>query len=120
MAAWTAILALSGFLYDGSNESLIVRPRVRQSRVTSIWSMGSGWGTFTDERQAAQERLALRVGYGNLPLRVIGIAGSGAKAAVTLNGSRVAHKADGKRGSIRITMAQSVELKEGDELVIVA
>jgi uncharacterized protein (DUF608 family) len=48
MAAWSPVLALSGFIYDAHAQSLRVTPRHRPAGVfRSFWSTGTGWGTFT-------------------------------------------------------------------------
>jgi hypothetical protein len=48
MAAWSPVLALSGFIYDAPAQSLRVTPRYRPAGVfRSFWSTGAGWGTFT-------------------------------------------------------------------------
>ncbi len=63
MAAWTGVLALSGFHYDAPRRALRVTPRLDQP-FQCIWSTASAWGTF---RQGAS--FALEIEHGAIGLR---------------------------------------------------
>ena len=45
MAAWSSIIALSGFRYDAGK--LSINPPSKLAEFRSFWSTGTGWGTFT-------------------------------------------------------------------------
>jgi uncharacterized protein (DUF608 family) len=47
MAAWTPIVALSGFDYHAPAARLTVQPLRPGARFKCFWSAASGWGTFT-------------------------------------------------------------------------
>ncbi len=47
MAAWSGILALSGFSYDAAAQRLAVKPRRRLALFRTFWSTASGWGWST-------------------------------------------------------------------------
>ena len=44
MAAWSGILALSGFRYDGRTGGILLRPRVNMPNFRCFWSSGNGMG----------------------------------------------------------------------------
>ena len=64
MAAWTVVLALSGFRYHGPDRRVVARPRLPLAGFTCFWSSGTGWGTFTFG--AAAPTFRLRVIEGTL------------------------------------------------------
>ncbi len=47
MAAWTPLIALSGFDYFAPAARLSVQPLRPGARFKCFWSAASGWGTFT-------------------------------------------------------------------------
>jgi non-lysosomal glucosylceramidase len=66
MAAWTPVLALSGFLYDAPKQHLTLNPRAAASPFRSFWSTPSGWGTFD-----LSDTLTIRAEEGELILRSV-------------------------------------------------
>ena len=44
MAAWSAVVALSGFSYDGATASVVAAPRFAGNTFQCFWSTGTGWG----------------------------------------------------------------------------
>jgi non-lysosomal glucosylceramidase len=69
MAAWSAILALSGFSYDAPKAKLDIAPRLRRSPFRSFWSTASGWGTFEAGTKLTITALAGRLDIKELTLR---------------------------------------------------
>ena len=47
MSAWSGVLALSGFRYDGRTAAIEALPRVNAGNFRCFWSAGTGWGTFS-------------------------------------------------------------------------
>jgi non-lysosomal glucosylceramidase len=66
MAAWSGIVALSGFRYNAGH--LTIDPPGKLPEFHSFWSTGTGWGTFT-KRGGKTE---LRVLAGHLPIERAG------------------------------------------------
>ncbi len=62
MAAWSAVVALSGFRYNAGK--LSIQPNTKLTDFRSFWSTGTGWGTFT-KRVTKTE---VHVLYGHLPV----------------------------------------------------
>lgn len=67
MAAWSGLLALSGFDYFAPEGRLAVKPRVAAAAVRSFWSTGTGWGSFEWKAGA----LTVKVQEGRLALRQV-------------------------------------------------
>jgi len=62
MAAWSGIVALSGFHYNAGN--LSIQPKTKLAEFRSFWATGTGWGVFT-KRAGKTE---IRVHSGHLPI----------------------------------------------------
>ena len=122
MAAWSGVVALSGFRYDGARKSVFADPRVRAGNFKSFWSTGTGWGTFSQTGSAQGRRFTLSVLYGNLPCQSVELAQAspaGVKSSAMLGGRQLQHQVtiEGKR--TRLVLAEPVRIEEGDWLVIV-
>jgi uncharacterized protein (DUF608 family) len=115
MSAWSVLLALSGFRYDGRSGAVSALPRLTASPFRCFWSTGTGWGTFSVTRGAAGASLSLRVLFGELPCRSCEIEGAGPKTSASLNGKPLAHKAE-RSGARSVFRFADVKLTEGNEL----
>jgi len=47
MAAWAALVALSGFYYSAVSRALVLAPRWEAEAFRCLWSVPSGWGEVT-------------------------------------------------------------------------
>jgi hypothetical protein len=115
MSAWSAVLALSGFDYDGVQQSVRATPRVRAPKFASFWATGTGWGIFRQEGRT----LSLEVLSGELTCRTVSYVaplGAGA-AAAHVNGRAVKH-AFRMRNRDRTFVFDGLTLQEGDRLVL--
>jgi uncharacterized protein (DUF608 family) len=73
MAAWAAVLALSGFHYSGVEK----RMEFAAKEGRFFWSTGYAWGTCQIRRQGSGYHLKLDVSGGSLGLRRLALAGAG-------------------------------------------
>ena len=71
MAAWSGVLALSGFQYRGAERHLTVIPRIKNAQFRSFWSAGTGWGVFSLRSEPAGRALTLEVLEGFLQVRTL-------------------------------------------------
>ncbi len=76
MAAWTTVLALSGFAYDAPSGKLQVAPRLRRAQFRSFWSTATGWGTFE-----LGQKFTLKVEAGRLEIQSLSLRGKAVKLA---------------------------------------
>jgi non-lysosomal glucosylceramidase len=65
MAAWSGLLALSGFRYHAGTEAVTVLPGTSAAEFRCFWSTAAGWGTFTQ----TASRLTVAVDHGTLACR---------------------------------------------------
>lgn len=81
MAAWGALVALTGFGYDGVSGELRFAPaEVAGGPVTWFWASGDAWGTVTQQaaRPGGGVDVAVAVHGGRLRLRALTLSGAGA------------------------------------------
>jgi non-lysosomal glucosylceramidase len=114
MAAWSGVLALSGFRYDGAMKEVEALPRWKAPAFQSIWMTATGWGMF----QQSAGKTTLHVLSGRLPLRSA-IVPNGA-ASATLDGQKVPVKVTPVKGQSRLEFVEDILVAEGSSLVFQA
>jgi non-lysosomal glucosylceramidase len=124
MAAWSGLVMLSGFRYEGPKRSISVEPLYRPGGMKSFWSTASAWGVFAHSRGAggAGTRLAVEVKYGKLTLSSVELGAAGAghgQARVSLGGSPVHCETVRANARARVLFAEPIQVAEGGELVVV-
>jgi hypothetical protein len=118
MAAWSGLLALSGFRYDGPQSALTVLPVASGRTFRCFWSTARGWGLFSREQTAAGTILRIRVDNGKLASKEITLRATGASTRATLAGRAVPHTSGASKGLRTFRFESPVSLKEGEELVL--
>jgi non-lysosomal glucosylceramidase len=119
MAAWSAVLALSGFRYHGGERHVDALPRLPVANFRCFWSTATGWGTFA--YGATGSPLTIRVLHGTLPCRsVTAMTGSHAAApiSVRVNGQGAASERAPQGRATRVTLKEELVLRPGLDLVI--
>jgi non-lysosomal glucosylceramidase len=119
MAAWSGVLALSGFRYQGARRHVVVAPKIQASNFSSFWSTATGWGTYAQVAQNGGVRFRLSVAFGRLPCRSVELAqvtASGAESSAKVAGRPLAHDCQRKPGSSTFVFANPVEIAEGEQL----
>jgi uncharacterized protein (DUF608 family) len=118
MAAWSGLLALSGFRYHGTRKAVSVFPRSRVIPFRCFWSTSGAWGTFTQ----AGAQLTLKVTAGSLHLHsaeVLATAG-GTHTSVKLNGRECRHEVRRRGTTAMLTFAEEIAVGESGVLVLSA
>jgi uncharacterized protein (DUF608 family) len=97
MASWSALLALSGFRYNGPNAAVTAGAAARSGpgEFRCFWSSGTGWGTFARAVDESRARFRLRVIEGRLPVRSCNFQAGGNSTTARLNGREVPHELRG-------------------------
>lgn len=115
MAAWSAVLSLSGFQYDAAQAAVIAVPRIESSDFQCFWSTANGWGTFRLRKQAATAVLTIRVLAGMLSLRSTEIMASGTKADVRTGNQTVAASVDRREDRAVVALSETIQIAIGQE-----
>ena len=82
MSAWSGVLALSGFRYDGGQQAVEIHAPAGHR---CFWATGTGWGTF----QVTAAGAAIRVEHGTLTVRRCTVNGKASEPAKTLKEGEV-------------------------------
>jgi hypothetical protein len=75
MASWAAVLALTGFEYDGVTARLTFAPATKPA--VQFWSNGGAWGTFRQEPERDTISCHLTVREGRVKLQTFTLTGFG-------------------------------------------
>lgn len=75
MASWAAVLALTGFEYDGVTARLTFAPATKPA--VQFWSNGGAWGTFRQEPERDTISCHLAVREGRVKLQTFTLTGFG-------------------------------------------
>jgi uncharacterized protein (DUF608 family) len=119
MAAWSAVLAVSGFRYHGGERHVEALPRLPLASFRCFWSTGTGWGTFA--YGASGSPLTIRVLHGTLPCRSVTAMTRGRAAAPTsvrINGQAAESERAPQGRATRITLKEELVLRPGLDLVV--
>ncbi|MFW6277753.1 MAG: GH116 family glycosyl hydrolase, partial [Prolixibacteraceae bacterium] len=69
LSAWSVLLALSGYEYDGVNKKMTFAPKINASDFRSFWSTGSAWGEISINNKEAK----IEVIHGTLSLKKLSL-----------------------------------------------
>lgn len=69
LSAWSMLLALSGYEYDGVKKELTFAPKTNASNFRSFWSAGSAWGEISINNKEAK----IDVIHGSLSLTKLSV-----------------------------------------------
>ncbi|MEO7145647.1 MAG: GH116 family glycosyl-hydrolase [Bryobacteraceae bacterium] len=116
MAAWSGLLALSGFTYDAPKAGMAALPRSNETNFRCFWSTGTGWGMFSVARRPSGNRFDFQLHKGSLDCRTCTIRSAAGKALALVNDNPVAHqfRREGENGVFEFV--EPLRLKEGDRL----
>ncbi len=76
MASWAAVLALTGFHYDGVDQAMRFHRAAQPCRW--FWSTGEAWGTCVQQSAEAGTEITLTVLFGTLRLKHLSLSDGGA------------------------------------------
>lgn len=117
MSAWSTVLALSGFSYDGPNASVSALPHF-ENEFRCLWATGTGWGTFSLDRRSGNTRLTLKVLSGTLACRSCQIASSGNTAAVRLANKTIDSRIERGEKTCKVIFPAIVRATVGDSIEV--
>ena len=109
MAAYSILLALSGFEYDMTKQHIGFVPIINQDAFQNFWALDGAWGLYSQTSTGA----SLRLLYGNIQLKSLR-AGLHAYAAAKQNNTPI--RFTDKDGALYFD--ETLELNVNDELMI--
>jgi non-lysosomal glucosylceramidase len=118
MAAWSSVVALSGFSYDGAKASVIAIPRIAHVNFQCFWSTGAGWGTFAIGKSVEATYLSIQVLAGTLACRSCEFVASGQSTSVMVRGQSIRSNSTYQDGCAVVSLEEVARLGVDDELHI--
>ena len=120
MASYSLLLALSGFQYAAPAKRIGFGPRLSPDNITTNYSVCSGWGDYSQQRDQNQMTAEIRVDYGHLELAVIRLqTGEGSfDCQATHKGESIAVNCASRPGGIELSLAAPVRIKQGEVLAL--
>lgn len=116
MAAWSGILALNGFSFDGAEGVVRLAPPNDPPLFRSFWSNATAWGVYSRHRTSGNQ-FKLEIQHGQFQCRVCEVNAAG-KVQVWAGADELPHQLE-RRGPITlIKLAQPLLLNEGSTLRI--
>lgn len=118
MSAWSTVVAASGFDYHAAEKTVTARPRVFRMPFRSMWSAGTGWGTFSYGANQARANFVLSVIEGRLPVRSVALRAGGGAMTARLGADIL--RAEGKQeqsGRI-LVLSEEITIVPGKDLTV--
>jgi hypothetical protein len=117
MAAWSGLLALSGFRYHGGTKAAEFLPRWKAQPFRSIWFTATGWGTFSQNGAVT----SIHVLSGRLPLLAVTTPGPGVgRSTARLDARAFDHTIERRPSRANFRFAEEIVVAEGQQLVLTA
>ena len=114
LSSWSVLLALSGYIYDGSRQYMAFDPAVSKDRFSTFWSCGTGWGNY---RQTGPE-CVLELDHGALELKELctGLTGGPGPSSILRNGDPLEYSWSSHNGTI--AFKETVRLVPSEKITI--
>jgi len=119
MASYALLTGLSGFSYSAPAARIGFAPRIFQDDFRTFFSVGSGWGMYTQRKQGTKLAASLALKYGSLALREFDVqVGGGKPKSVTAKiGRKETPASVAKKGKqVAVRFEQEVTLGAGETL----
>jgi uncharacterized protein (DUF608 family) len=121
LASWGCLIALSGFVYDGSAGRIGFAPRWQQENFKAFFTAAEGWGSLLQRRSDHSQENQVDVKHGQVTVReLLFEVPKSAKlleVVVTTGGQPVEANLEQKERVI-LTLQKSLELRAGQSLTV--
>ncbi|MFB3828923.1 MAG: GH116 family glycosyl hydrolase [Bryobacteraceae bacterium] len=95
MSSWSLLTALSGFAYSAPEKTLRFRPRVAANNFRALFSTGTAWGSYSQQRTKTGFEARIEVEGGTLELATLKVPFEGDKPRVAQPAGASAVREDG-------------------------
>jgi len=122
MASYGALIAISGFEYNGPNRHIGFAPKLTPENFKAPFTTAEGWGSYTQKIAEGKMSAELAVKYGRVPLRTVLLVPPAGETppnvSAMLDGKPLAASIEEKDGSVEIVFAPEISVGEGQSLKI--
>jgi hypothetical protein len=120
MASYGALIAISGFEYDGPQRHIGFAPRLTPENFKAPFTSAEGWGSFSQTVGSGKMAAELALKWGTLRLRSISLTTDSkpASATVNVNGKPLVAQLDFAEGRTTLTWPNDVTLSAGQNMQV--
>jgi len=120
LASWSVLTALSGFSFNAPQKTIGFAPRLYVDDWIAFWSIGTGWGTYSQKVEGSRALSSLRVALGQVDLArlVIRLPLKGRGLEATLGGHPIQVTAEAQGSDWVITFAEPIQIKANETLLL--
>jgi len=120
MASFGTFITACGFEYHGPKGFMRFSPKINPEKFKSPFTAASSWGTYKQEKNAAQLKASLEVKYGNLTLKSfsVDISHIATRLSVMLNGKKIPASFQQEGENCTISFPNAVSIHENQILTI--
>jgi len=122
MAAWGAIISISGFVYDGPAGTIGFAPTFKPDDFRAFFTAAEGWGSLVQKRSGVQQENHFEVKWGKLSVRrLVFKLPAGKKlriAAVISAGTLINVTADQNASTVTLDLDRTVTIPAGRSLTV--
>ena len=123
MASYGVFLAACGYEYHGPKGYLALAPRLSPENFRAAFTTAEGWGTFSQQRDAASQRDTIELKWGKLHLRGLAFAladkANPKSVRVTANGAEAPCKYRLENGKLVIDLAADAVIQAGRKIEVI-
>jgi hypothetical protein len=122
MASYGALIAISGFEYDGPERHIGFAPRLTPENFKAPFTAAEGWGSYSQKIADGTMRADLAVKYGKVPLRTMSLVVPEGKApatvSATLGGKALSASVRENDGALEVAFDPEVTVEAGQTLEV--
>jgi len=122
MASYGALIAISGFEYDGPQRYIGFAPRLTPENFKAPFTAAEGWGSYSQKIADGTMRAELAVKHGKVPLRTLSLAPLAGqtprKVSAALDGKNLRASLSEKDGSVLVAFDPEITVDAGQKLEV--
>jgi non-lysosomal glucosylceramidase len=125
MSSWGVLLALAGISYSGPEMRMGFDPKMNADDFRSVWTAGSGWGTYSQKLAGKAMAVTLEARSGALEIRELDLTvppGAGAAAVRSVKpavgGASAAAQVRREGSTIRVIWMNPIRVEPGKALTL--
>jgi non-lysosomal glucosylceramidase len=118
MSSWALLEAAAGYRYDSSASRMAFAPRIGAEDFRCLFVASEGWGRFRQRLTGDTLRAELRLDWGRLTLRQLGLAVAAHDLRVMLEGQIVSAAAELDGAGLTLRFAEPVTIMAGQTLSV--
>lgn len=122
MASYGALIAISGFEYDGPSRRIGFAPRLAPENFKAPFTAAEGWGSYSQKISDGTLRAELAVKHGKVPLRTMSlvppVGAAPQRVSASLDGKPVSATLNRRDDLVEVVFEPDIAVSEGQVLEV--